>query len=117
MTPINHPAFWTIEAQPGDDATPAGFAGAVMTRGLGASSHREWAHTEIVVDEGYESPYRFGRLLRQLVGDDNAIIFRYTHSTGSGQAPTRIYFTLSNHTGRAAFYDPAKRQPGEGTEL
>lgn len=100
---LNHPAFWSITADPSDDSTPLGFVGAVMTRGLSTASHREWAYTKVIVEEGYESPYRFGRMLRLLVQDDAAPIFRYN--------PANVYFAFSLHTGLAAFYEPARRQP------
>jgi len=86
--------FWTIET---DDHY--GFAEEVMVKGLGAEDGRQWAYTEMIVDEGYGCPYDFGQRLRDMLEDESAIIFRYN--------PKRIYFAMTMH--RAAFYDPSKR--------
>lgn len=67
-----------------------------------------WAASEIVVTEGYESPYVFGRKLRELVDDDNATVFRF-HT--ADHKPVYVAF---GPTG-AAVYDPARRTPAQAS--
>lgn len=108
--PFDHPAFWMIEEASESEYHHLGFAAQVIREVLSPEQlsrpdwHRLWAGTEVIVDEGYGSPYQFGRLLRQMVNDDAAVIFRYN--------PTGIYFSMSNNTGKAAYYDPSKREGG-----
>lgn len=64
-----------------------------------------WANAEIVVDEGYESPYRFGRELREHVGDPNAPVFRF--HTVEGKA---LYAVFAQD---AVVYDPSQRQEAQ----
>lgn len=62
------------------------------------------SHIESVVPDGYGSPYRFGNLLREIIGDDNAEVFR----------AGRIYFVWGERG--LATYDPSKR-PGALPEV
>jgi hypothetical protein len=102
VDPFNHPAFWMIEIDDHDTALAAIREALTPEQLVAPDWHRQWAATEIIVDEGYESPYQFGRLLRQMMDDDNAVIFRYN--------PRRIYFAMATGSNRVAYYDPAKRE-------
>lgn len=65
-----------------------------------------WAASEIVVTEGYESPYVFGRKLREMVDDHNATVFRF-HT-----ADHKAVYVAFGPSG-AATYDPTRRTPAQ----
>jgi hypothetical protein len=111
--------FWTIERKPGESARdfilrtwreaksdlPQNIANLDLTK-----CH---AQTEVVKD-GYESPYRFGVILRELVGEDFAPIFQATHTDGNGLTHA-VYYAWGqmeqeadgdNGPTVAAFYNP-----------
>jgi hypothetical protein len=103
VDPFDHPAFWMIEVNDDDRMADATIREVLTPEQLAVPDwHRQWAATEVVVDEGYGSPYLFGKMLREMVDDVNAVIFRYN--------PRRIYFAISNRTGKASFYAPDRRE-------
>lgn len=115
VDPFNHPAFWMIGGTAEELNDHHDWWSAVFVRGLSVENiegtpkmriqreypYRNFAHASVVVDEGCGSPYKFGRLLRQMIEDDSEIVWRFN--------PTNVYFAFSYRTGKAAFYDPAKR--------
>ena len=103
VDPFDHPAFWFIDVDDRKEAVEIAAIREMLTPEQLAEPmcHREWANTEIIVYDGYESPYQFGRLLRQLMKNDSAVIFRYN--------PRGIYFAMATASRRVAYYDPAKR--------
>lgn len=60
-----------------------------------------WAASEIIVSEGYDSPYYFGSELRKRVGDHNATVFRFHDAD---HRPLYVVFSQD-----AVIYDPAQR--------
>lgn len=62
-----------------------------------------WANSTVVVNEGYESPYFFGRKLRDMCGDYNAAVHRF-HTVD--HKPLYVVFSRD-----AVVYDPAQRTP------
>lgn len=73
------------------------------------------AHSEIVIESGYASPYSFGCILRELAGytpdDVETPIFR-----ANGEQGERVYYAFSRNPGGvefgprlAAMYNPDKR--------
>lgn len=67
-----------------------------------------WPTVVTVVNEGYESPYRFGNHLREMVDDINAAVFcrRFKNAEGLTES---LYFAMRGET--MAIYNPAFR-PG-----
>jgi len=65
----------------------------------------------IIVPEGYESPYRFGKRLREMVGDHDAPIFSATRRLDvKGWVHTRYYCYRQagrNGPSEVVVYDPA----------
>jgi hypothetical protein len=103
IDPRVHPAFSALRAEHGESYIA--FVERVV-QAVGAADRYGWGDCEEIVKEGYDSPYRFGRLLRELVDDDGAFICRHN--------PSGIYICLpSGPVGRAAFYDPSRRETAE----
>lgn len=102
--------FTTIERQDSEEALD--FNKRIAAEVTGKSFQDAWTASEVVVTEGYESPYLFGRKLRGMVGDDNATVFRF--HTVDGQ-PRYVAF---GPTG-AAVYDPTQRaqKPTQPTQI
>lgn len=104
VDPFNHPAFWFIDVDERKEAVERAAIREMLTPeqlAIRPLWYREWGNTEVIVYDGYESPYQFGKLLRQLMENDSAIIFRYN--------PRNIYFAMATASCRVAYYDPAKR--------
>lgn len=104
----DHPSFWTITGTPlkypeHGDWLNRPFLNQIAAELDEPDYHMMFINSEMVVTPDYGSPYRFGRHLRDLVGDENAGVMRHT--------PSNIYYTWHNET--AAFYDPAKRSADE----
>ena len=104
VNPWDHPAFWLMEESGKAKELVSGFYGEILLS-LSAPDTKEvdaWklGAVEEIVPEGYESPYRFGRLMRNMLGDDSATIWRYN--------PRNIYFAVREN--QAVLYDPSKRK-------
>jgi len=59
-----------------------------------------------VVKQGYESPYAFGKKLRELIGDDNAPIFKFFDGPIAFLGGKYIYFAIDEYREKIAFYNP-----------
>lgn len=102
--------FTTIARTPNEEELD--FNKRIAAEVTSKSFQNAWTMSEIVVSEGYESPYLFGRKLRELVDDHNATVFRF--HTVDGQ-PRYVAF---GPTG-AAVYDPTQRaqKPTQPTQI
>lgn len=102
-----HKAFRAIDREKGEDGRA--FFARVFQEAGGSGDFREpWMKMSQVVDEGYESPYVFGRMMRQYLQDEHAVIYRYN--------PTRVYMAFNggtDDTTRAVLYDPTWRTADE----
>lgn len=91
--------FTTITRHENEDALD--FHERVVAAITGRIPQEAWAESGVVVGDGYDSPYRFGRELRERVGDCNATIFRF-HA--ADRRPLYVAFAQD-----AVVYDPAQR--------
>lgn len=99
-----HKAFRAIERNKDEDSHA--FQARVFQEAGGAGDfYTPWKSMGQIVNEGYESPYTFGRMMRQYLGDDNAVIYRFN--------PTGIYLSFNHEGERAVLYDPALREEEE----
>lgn len=106
ISPNNHPAFSLMKITDEEDRHGGWleFMDRVF-RSLGATDHRDgFANCTDVVVRG-ESPYRFGRILQDMVGQFDGYIVRYE--------PGNIYLCITDGSRKVALYDPSKRAPDE----
>ena len=102
-----HKAFTLIERGKKESGREF-YARAFKEAGAAGDFYTPWQTTTEVVQEGYESPYYFGRLMRQYLDDDGAYIMCYS--------PTNVYIAFNGGTDdstRAVLFNPMLRDEEE----
>lgn len=103
-----HKAFRIIERNQGEGHRDF-YERVFQEAGSDGDFYASWKAMSQVVNEGYESPYTFGRIMRQELGDDNAVIYRYN--------PSNVYLSFHQEDRRAVLYVPALRDEEEESPI